>query len=72
MKQTKAEVLAKKTATIERVVTQMYQEMMNLKDLSIGTHELVKKIPGYNEALEALMKEQEEKNNEKKLDLPNE
>jgi hypothetical protein len=33
-------------------VQQMIQEMNNLKDLSIGTLETLKRIPGYEEALE--------------------
>jgi hypothetical protein len=33
-------------------VQQMIQEMNNLKDLSIGTLETLKRIPGYEGALE--------------------
>jgi len=33
-------------------VQQMIQEMNNLKDLSIGTLETLKRVPGYEEALE--------------------
>ena len=33
-------------------VQQVIQEMNNLKDLSIGTLETLKRIPGYEEALE--------------------
>jgi predicted ATP-grasp superfamily ATP-dependent carboligase len=65
MKKTKAEVLAKKIAAIERVLNQMYGEIMNLKDLSIGTHELVKQMPGYDEAIEKLKQEAEKQTKEK-------
>lgn len=36
---------------------QIIQEMNNLRDLSIGTMSLVKKLPGYQEALEDLQKD---------------
>ena len=65
MKKTKAEVLAKKIAAIERVLNQMYGEIMNLKDLSIGTHELVKQMPDYDKAIEKLKQEAEKQTKEK-------
>lgn len=38
-------------------VQQLIQEMNNLKDLSIGTMSLVKKLPDYEKALEDLQKD---------------
>ena len=45
-------------------VTRLINEVNNLKDLSIGTMELVKKLPDYDKALEDL-KEQYKKDKDK-------
>jgi len=45
-------------------VTRLINEVNNLKDLSIGTMELVKKLPDYDKALEEL-KEQYKKDKDK-------
>ena len=45
-------------------VTRLINELNNLKDLSIGTMELVKKLPDYDKALEDL-KEQYKKDKDK-------
>ena len=45
-------------------VTRLINEVNNLKDLSIGTMELVKKLPDYDKALEDL-KEQYKKYKDK-------
>jgi len=45
-------------------VTRLINEVNNLKDLSIGTMELVKKLPDYDKALENL-KEQYKKDKDK-------
>ena len=38
-------------------MNRIVQELHNLKDLSVGTMMLTKKLPGYAEALEELKKE---------------
>jgi hypothetical protein len=47
------------------------KEMQNLKDLSIGTLETLKRIPGYEEALEDMKTDilNKTKTEEKKLDV---
>lgn len=58
-----------KVETLGSVLTRMMQEMEHLRDLSIGTMELVKKFPDYEAAIEELkqeaIKKQEERNKEK-------
>ena len=46
-----------KIDTLGQVVQKIYQEMQNLSDLSIGTHELVKRMECYDAALEKLKDE---------------
>lgn len=46
-----------KIDTLGQVVQKIYQEMQNLSDLSIGTHELVKRFDGYDAALDQLKDE---------------
>jgi predicted ATP-grasp superfamily ATP-dependent carboligase len=53
----------------------MFNELKNLTDLSIGTLEAVKKMPGYEEAIEKLkedLKKSEEKQKTPKLELEDE
>ena len=44
------------------------QELTNLRDLSVGTLETIKKMPDYQEANEALEKEMKEKQEEKDVE----
>ena len=46
-----------KIDTLGQVVQKIYMEMQNLSDLSIGTHELVKRFDGYDAAIEKLKEE---------------
>jgi hypothetical protein len=56
-----------KIETLGQVTQKMIHEMNNLKDLSIGTLETLKRIPGYEEALESMktdfLNKQKEKSN---------
>lgn len=54
MKEQKIIELKNKVERLDRVVPVIYQELKNLTDLAIGTLETVKKIPGYEQALESL------------------
>ena len=54
MKESKLIELANKVETLGKVNNQIVQELNNLKDLTIGTMELVKEMPDYPEALEKL------------------
>ena len=39
------------------LVQQVIQEMSNLKDLSIGSLETIKRMPGYKDAIDELIEE---------------
>jgi hypothetical protein len=54
MKESKLIEMWNRIETLGSVVQQITQEMHNLKDLSIGTMGLIKKLPDYDKAIEAL------------------
>ncbi|MEL0115349.1 MAG: hypothetical protein VW894_03470 [Gammaproteobacteria bacterium] len=54
MKESKLIEMWNRIETLGSVVQQITQEMHNLKDLSIGTMSLIKKLPDYDKAIEAL------------------
>jgi predicted ATP-grasp superfamily ATP-dependent carboligase len=54
MKETKLVEMQNKLESLGAAVNRLINEMTNLKDLSVGTLELVKRLPDYNEALETL------------------
>jgi predicted ATP-grasp superfamily ATP-dependent carboligase len=60
MKESKLIEMQNKLETLGATFTRLVNEVTNLKDLSIGTMELVKKLPDYEKALEEL-KEQYKK-----------
>lgn len=47
------------------LVQQVIQEMSNLKDLSIGSLETIKRMPGYKEAIDQLIEESKNKKEDK-------
>tara|TARA_R110000744_G_scaffold181994_1_gene301192 strand:- start:51 stop:272 length:222 start_codon:yes stop_codon:yes gene_type:complete len=62
--------MKKKVDALTNVMRQVFNEIGNLRDLSVGTLETLKLMDGYTEAIEVLktnMAEQAEK--EKELDL---
>ena len=68
--------MKKKVDALTNVMRQVFHEIGNLKDLSVGTLETLKLMNGYEEAIETLkqnMAEQAEKEKEgkKELDLGN-
>jgi len=67
-KQSRQDLLEKKVAALVNVVQQLLNENTYLKDLSVGTLEAVKLMPGYDEAIEQL-KEKVKEEKETKLDL---
>ena len=72
MKEQKLVELVNKVNGLENIVKQLITELYNLKDLSVGTLEAVKLMPGYDDAIIELTKQLEEankKHQEKKLDL---
>ena len=69
-KQSRQDLLEKKVQALINVVQQLLSENTYLKDLSVGTLEAIKLIPGYEEAIEQL-KEKIKEESETKLDLGN-
>jgi hypothetical protein len=49
---------------LDQILQQVIQEMFNLKNLSVGTLETIKRMPDYDEALEKLKKEADEQKQE--------
>jgi len=66
MKESKLIEMQNKLETLGAAVTRLVNEVTNLKDLSIGTMELVKKLPDYEKALEEL-KEQYKKTKDESI-----
>jgi hypothetical protein len=54
MKESELIQLRNKVKNLEGIVTALLGQMTNLKDLSIGTLETLKRMPGYETALEQL------------------
>jgi len=69
-KQSRQDLLEKKIQALINVVQQLLSENSYLKDLSVGTLEAVKLMPGYEEAIDQL-KEKIKEESETKLDLGN-
>mgnify|MGYP001574294945 FL=1 len=70
-KQSKTDLLEKKTEALIRVVQQLLDENAYLKDLAVGTLETIKLMPNYEEAIEKLKKkaaEESRKGEEAKAD----
>lgn len=61
-----------KVEALSRVMQQVINEITNLRDLSIGTLETLKNMPGYNDAIEKLKADVITKSDEKKLELDGE
>ena len=49
-----------------RVLQQLINEIIHLRELSVGTLETIKLMPDYQDAIDALKKQMEEKVEEKK------
>jgi len=69
MKEEKLLQMKNKIESLTNVVQHILNEMNNLRDLSVGTLETFKLMPGYDEALEKL-KENLKKDETKKEKLP--
>ena len=71
MKESKLIEMNNRVEASGAAMNRLIQELTNLKDLSIGTMELIKCMPGYDKALKKLkkdlteQKEKSEKQNEK-------
>ncbi len=70
MKESKLVDMHRSVEALKRVTQQVLNEIAHLRELSVGTLELVKLMDGYDKALEKLKTEVVEKpKEEKKLDL---
>ena len=70
MKESKLVDMHRSVEALKRVTQQVLNELTHLRELGVGTLELVKLMDGYDEALEKLKTEVVEKpKEEKKLDL---
>jgi len=70
MKESKLLEMQNKIAALTNVAQQIISELNHLRDLSIGTLETVKLLPGYNEAIEKLKSNLiDNKEEEKKLEV---
>ena len=72
MKENKLIEMSNKIDTMGRVLNRIVQELNTMKDISVGTTELLKLMPGYKKALKELTKVFEEKRKEqedKKLEV---
>jgi hypothetical protein len=72
MKESKLLEMQNKIAALTNVMQQMINELNHLRDLSVGTLETVKLLPGYNKAIEELksnLAKKQEENKEKKLEV---
>jgi hypothetical protein len=70
MKESKLVDMQRSVEALKRVTQQVLNEISHLRELSIGTLELVKLMDGYDEALEKLQTKVTTKpEEEKKLDL---
>ena len=56
--------LESRIETLGMIVDRLISETSNLKDLAIGTMTLVKKLPGYEDALTEMKNELTQENNE--------
>jgi hypothetical protein len=54
MKEQKLIEMKNKLDKLDQIMQQVIQEMYNLKNLSVGTLETIKRMPDYDEALEKL------------------
>jgi len=72
MKESKLIEMQNKIAALTNVMQQIINEISHLRELSVGTLETVKLLPGYDEAIETLKSnilKNKEKEEEKKLEV---
>jgi len=68
-KQSRVDLLEKKIQAAINIIKQLLDENAYLKDLSVGTLETVKLMPGYEEALEQLKNKLKEDAEKKKMEV---
>ena len=68
-KQSRIDLLEKKIQAAINIIKQLLDENAYLKDLSVGTLETVKLMPGYEEAIEQLKTKLKEDGEKKKMEV---
>ena len=68
-KQSRTDLLEKKVQATINIIKQLLDENAYLKDLSVGTLETVKLMPGYDEAIEELKTKLKEDGEKKKMEV---
>ena len=68
-KQSRTDLLEKKIQAAINIIKQLLDENSYLKDLSVGTLETVKLMPGYDEAIEQLKTKLKEDGEKKKMEV---
>jgi beta-phosphoglucomutase-like phosphatase (HAD superfamily) len=68
-KQSRTDLLEKKIQAAINIIKQLLDENAYLKDLSVGTLETVKLMPGYDEAIEELKTKLKEDGKKKKMEV---
>ncbi len=66
MKESKLIEMKNKVESLTRVVQQLITELQFTREVAVGSLETIKKMPGYNEALEDLKNEVTKKDEDKK------
>jgi hypothetical protein len=65
MKESKLLEMQNKVKSLTNVIQQLISEITHLRELSIGTLETIKLMPGYEDAIEVLKKQMENNVKEK-------
>ena len=68
-KQSRTDLLEKKIQAAINIIKQLLDENAYLKDLSVGTLETVKLMPGYEDAIEQLKNKLKEDGEKKKMEV---
>ncbi len=68
-KQSRTDLLEKKIQAAINIIKQLLDENAYLKDLSVGTLETVKLMPGYEDAIEELKNKLKEDGEKKKMEV---
>ncbi len=62
--------MSNKIKALTNVAQHLLNEVANIRELSVGTLETIKKMPNYNEAIESLKKDLVEKSSKTKEAKP--
>jgi hypothetical protein len=73
-KQSRVDNVEKRVAAMTNVIQQLINELENIRIMAVGAYGLIKEMPGYEEAMEIIKKQNEEmqqvSEGEAKLEVP--